>query len=441
MSPKNIPSFVLKILQRLSRAGHQAFIVGGAVRDACLKRPVTDWDVATSARAHAIRALFQDINTFSLKHETVTLVNAGVSYHVTPFRKGATSLEDDLARRDFTVNAMAYDPFPDRLIDPFGGHRDLRCKKIKAVGDPGARIQEDPLRLLRSVRLAVELGFSIEEPTLTHVTAMAFLLGRVAAERIRDELVKILLVEKPSRGFHLLVRTGLLKGFLPELLEGYRIRQNAFHRYTVFRHVMETLDRVEPTPLMRLTALLHDIAKPRVRSRRDGEWRFYRHEQASADLAGQILDRLRFSKAMIQKVTNLIRHHMIGYNTQWSDGAVRRFIRRVGPENVLDLLRFRHADLDAHGLPRERPGPLDELEQRVGACMAEPLVLGPRDLAITGRQVMETLDISPGYEVGRILNQLVERVSEDPSLNQEKRLLELIKAIRPERSGKDRRHR
>jgi tRNA nucleotidyltransferase (CCA-adding enzyme) len=318
----NIPQFVAFILERLTLAGYQAFIVGGAVRNAALQQPTTDWDVATSAPTKEIKKIFNDIRSFSLKHSTVTLVHAGRLFEVTAFRGKDGSLEDDLARRDFTINAIAFDPQKREMLDPFGGRGDIRGKLIRAVGDPEARFKEDPLRLLRAVRFASELGFQVEDTTLKILVHMAPLLHNVAPERIKDELIKILMSQKPSVGFNLTRRTGLLKQFLPELLEGYQKRQNAHHRYTVFKHIMETIDRVEPELLLRLTALFHDIAKARAREKVDGKWRFFGHEAESADLTAEILDRLRFSNHMIVKVTNLIRHHMISYDSQWSNAAV-----------------------------------------------------------------------------------------------------------------------
>ena len=296
MIKTEIPEFVALILKRLKQAGHRAYIVGGAVRDACLKRPITDWDVATSATAGQIKSVFSDKKLFALKHETVTLVNSGRAFEVTTFRGKTNRIEDDLAQRDFTLNALAYEPETGRILDPHGGKADIRSKIIRAVVDPEARFREDPLRLLRAVRIATELKFRIEPETLDTITRLALLLQSVSAERIREELMKVLLSPKPSIGFNLMVRTGLIRHFLPELLEGYRMRQNTFHRYTVFKHVMETLDRVEPTPVLRLTALLHDIAKPRVREKIEGQWRFLGHESASASLSEEIMNRLIFSQ-------------------------------------------------------------------------------------------------------------------------------------------------
>jgi len=418
-----IPKFITFILNRLKNAGHQAYIVGGAVRDVCLSRPVMDWDVATSARREEIKTLFGDIRLFALKQGTVTLVDSGRHFEVTPFRGSKKRIEDDLALRDFTINAMAYDSDKDEILDPFGGRKDISCKLVKTTGGSETRFKEDPLRMLRAVRFAAELGFTIDAGTKDKMTEMALMLRLVSPERIREELMKILMSPRPSKGFNIMQRTGLLRYFLPELLEGYLKRQNSHHRYTIFKHVMETVDTVKPSPAMRLTALLHDIAKPCLRKKIDGTWRFYKHEVASASLAEKVMSRLRFSRDMIIKVTNLIRYHMIGYDSEWSDGAVRRLIRRVGHGQVMDLITFRQADLLAHGLHNQNDNLLTELKERIEILREEQIVTTTHDLAISGHKVVEILGISPGPNVGKILKELLEKVTDNPALNTEKDLI------------------
>ncbi|MBW1888508.1 MAG: CCA tRNA nucleotidyltransferase, partial [Deltaproteobacteria bacterium] len=395
----NIPEFLLTIIDRLQISGHQAYIVGGAVRDMLLHLPITDWDVATSAPPEKISTIFRDLKNFSLKHGTVTLVDGAQHYEVTTFKgseRFGRTIEEDLKYRDFTINAMAYDLDKKEILDPNRGKEDILRKRIRAVGEPEDRFREDPLRLLRAVRFATELNFKIERKTLETISMMSEQIGSVAQERIRDELLKILMGLKPSSGFNLMFRTNLLKQVLPELCEGYLKRQNAYHRYTIYKHIMETIDQVQPRPVLRLTALLHDIAKPRVREKVRGEWRFLGHEKASAELAREIMERLKFSKAIMGRVTNLITHHMIWYDSGWSDGAVRRLIRRVGSKNIDHLLIFRRADILAHGLRDEKLDQLSELEKRVGELKRTHLTVKTRDLAIDGKRVMEILSLSPG---------------------------------------------
>jgi tRNA nucleotidyltransferase (CCA-adding enzyme) len=427
-----IPAFVLMILHRLHVTGHEAYVVGGAVRDMCMHRPVADWDVATSASPLKIRSIFNDIRNFSLKHETMTLVDEDKHYEVTTFRGGrgkAKTIGQDLAHRDFTINAMAYDLGKMEVVDPCGGIRDLSRKIVRATGEAEERFAEDPLRLLRAIRLATELRFCIEPATLNAIRTMTGQLKSTAQERIREELIKILVSRKPSYGFNLMRRTGLLKDVLPELLEGYGKRQNPeYHRFTIYRHTMETVDRSEVDPILRLTALLHDIAKPRVREKIAGKFRFYGHEEASALLAREIMERLKFSNETMGLVTNLIENHMrvVGYHVGWSDGAVRRLIRRVGEENMARFLSFRRADLLAHGVVDEKLELFSELEKRVKKVLRIPLVAKAQDLAIDGHKVMEVLGLTPGPEVGEVLHMLMERVTDHPELNTEERLISVL---------------
>lgn len=416
----------MDILSRLKNAGHMAYIVGGAVRNACLDRPITDWDVTTTASRMEIETLFRDTPQFTLKHDTVTLVDAGRLYEVTSYRGREKTIQHDLAHRDFTLNAMAYDVEGSEILDFYNGRKDIRHRKIKATGEPKSRFKEDPLRILRGIRLAAELGFTVEKDTTDVMKDMASTLSSVAAERIRDELIKILLCSKPSTGLKLMRKTGCLEYIMPELLEGYRKQQNACHQYTIFRHIMETLDRVEPEPVLRLTALFHDIAKPRVREKIGGDWKFYGHAQAGAEMAGKIMDRLRFSKDMIQKTANLVRYHMIDYGPEWTDGAVRRLIRRVGSRQIMTLLTFRKADIVAHGLHCQKLDPLNELKERVAELLKKSVVTSARDLAIDGHRIMQILGLAPGPEVGIILKKLVEKVTDTPELNTEERLVNML---------------
>ena len=431
----NIPEFVIFILNRLKAAGYQAYIVGGAVRDVFLKRTITDWDVATSAPRDKIRTIFWDTKQFTLKRDTVTLVHTGHHFEVTTFRGEKNGLLSDLSHRDFTINSMAFDPDNDEVIDPYGGESDIDKRVIRAVGNPEARFREDPLRLLRGIRIATELRFRIDEKTISSLGSTASLLSSVAPERIREELMKILMAPRPSRAFNIMVRTGLLKEFLPELLEGYLKRQNHYHRYTIFEHIVETVDHVKPEPILRLTALLHDFAKPRTRIKREGKWSFYGHEKESALLAEEILNRLRFSNELIKKVTNFIQHHMIGYDSGWSDTAVRRLIRRVGAQQINDLLTFRRADLLAHGLIDENFDLTGELEMRVNEQIRHKAPTKRQDLAVDGYVVMEITGLSPGPEVGSILRGLNERVLDRPELNTREDLAALLRRIDCRDSG------
>jgi poly(A) polymerase/tRNA nucleotidyltransferase (CCA-adding enzyme) len=423
---RHIPRHVKIAIDRLITAGHEAYIVGGAIRDAFLSRPVTDWDVATSANTDNIQELFRDKTCVVLKHDTVTILISGEPIEITLFKGSDKTVISDLAHRDFTVNAMAWNTKTKGLMDPHDALSDIQMKQIRAVGDPIERFQEDPVRLLRAIRLQGELGFRIEGRTLAAIPPMVDEISSVSPERIRDELIKILLSQKPSGAINILRSTGLLKRLMPELLESHLIRQNAYHRYTILKHTLMTVDRVPPDPILRLAALLHDIAKPRIRTKVAGEWRFYGHEKASARMAEVILNRLRFSRNTIHKTAHLIVHHLIDYTPLWTDAAVRRFIRRVGEENIPALLALRKADLATHTQREPALKRLRELEGRLKAQIRSHPPMGRKDLCIDGNGVMAVTGLSPGPQVGRILKELVEAVVENPGLNTQETLTDLL---------------
>jgi tRNA nucleotidyltransferase (CCA-adding enzyme) len=429
-----VPDFVGALIKKLQSKGYEAYVVGGAVRDRCMNHPVSDWDVATSAPPRRIRSVFKDIRSFSLKHETVTLVAEGCHYEVSSFRSGGglgKTIQEDLAHRDFTINAMAYDATGREIIDPFGGTRDIARKLVKAVGRPGDRFREDPLRLIRAVRIATELGFKIDAHTSRAIARMGQQLSGVARERIRDELVKILTTRKPSRGLDLLRRFGLVQEFLPELLEGYRRKQNSYHQHTIYRHILETVDQVEPDPVMRLAALLHDIAKPRHRERIKGEFHFPGHESAGAAMASEIMTRLKFSKGTIREVTHLIRHHlpMTSYDAPWGVESLRRLVRRVGSKNIDRFFSFSRADILSHGMKDHRLDALVKLHRRAKRIISKPLPLETGHLAIGGEEVMEIFGLRPGPKVGKILEYLMDRVTAHPEMNTEEKLLALLEEM------------
>jgi len=427
---QTVPDFVLSITSRLIQHGHQAYIVGGALRDALLGNEPKDWDVATDAMPNTIHHLFHDLTRFDLKHGTVTLVHQRRHYEVTTFKGKigfGRNIEEDLAHRDFTFNAMAFDTIDGKIIDPFNGRGDITGRLVRAVLNASERFREDPLRMMRAIRFAVELGYSIDPETLVAVRPLAHTIEGVARERIRDELLRILLARKPSKGFTLMRKTGLLKRILPEPLEGYRKRQNDFHRYTIYRHIMKTVDSVEPGPVLRLSALFHDIAKPRVRKKTNGRWRFLGHAGASVELTKQIMTRLRFSNDMIARVTNLIANHMFEYKRELTDKALRRLIKRVGPDNIDDLIELRRADDLAHGWGRGFEADLDVFRARIDSLLSKSPPLSVSDLAVNGEDVMTLLNMRPGPEVGEILDRLVALVIEKPELNQKDTLLEFLK--------------
>jgi putative nucleotidyltransferase with HDIG domain len=441
---------VLKELAGVFAAHHkQVFLVGGAVRDMLRGIEPHDFDLASNATPEEVAAMFRSVIPTGIQHGTVTVRYRGLSIEVTAFRTEsdyldnrrpsrvayAATIEEDLGRRDFTMNAVAA-PLPSGrpLIDPFNGRGDIRRGVIRSVGDARERFSEDGLRPLRAVRFAAQLGFAVEEQTLAAIPPA--LAAGVSPERIRDELNKIIAAPRPSDGFRLMEQTGLLAALLPELAACRAVEQKGMHRFDVLDHCLLACDfaaRSGDEQTVRLAALFHDIGKPETRALRgDGVWTFYQHEKRSAALCRGLMQRLRYSGAVIHDVARLIEEHMFLYEEQWTDAAVRRFIRRVGPEYLDRLYRLRLADASAH-TGREAPADyLAPLVSRVDAALAANTARSLKDLAISGDDLMAA-GIQRGPRIGIILNELLESVLDDPALNTRGQLLEI--ALRLHRRG------
>jgi tRNA nucleotidyltransferase (CCA-adding enzyme) len=441
-----VPPDVLAICRRLRAAGREAHLVGGGVRDMIAGRPPADFDLATDARPDAVVALF---NTFAiptgLKHGTVTvLTETRRPVEVTTFRGEGEyldgrrptsvtyvdSLVEDLGRRDFTMNAIAFDPLDGRVTDPYGGQEDLARGLIRAVGDPLVRFREDGLRPMRGVRQAAQLEFEIDPPTLEAIPQTLDVFRKVSAERIRDELYKMLGSRRPSRGLELMRKTGLLGEVIPELLEGVGCVQNRFHKHDVFEHTLKVVDETPGDPVRRLGALLHDVGKPRARQPREGapgEFSFFKHEYVGADMADAICRRLKLANADRERVVALVKNHMFFYMADWSDGTIRRFVRRVGGQEGLDdLFALREGDVRGRGFDEDPDVELGELRRRIGIVAHADAALKVTDLVIDGRDVMRILGIPPSREIGVLLERLLERVLDDPSLNEREKLEALL---------------
>jgi tRNA nucleotidyltransferase (CCA-adding enzyme) len=448
-----IPAEVVVLCRRLRDAGHQAHLVGGGIRDLLLGRQPADFDVATSAPPEEVLALFG--STFAiptgLQHGTVTVLTgqgeSRLAVEVTTFRgEGAyldgrrpssvsyvSSLDEDLSRRDFTMNAVGYDPIDARLTDPFDGRGDLQRRLIRAVGDPLQRFREDGLRPMRAVRQATQLEFTIDPPTLAAIGQTLDVFRKVSVERIRDELFKLLAGPKPSYGLDLMRATGLLSEVLPELLEGVGVTQNRFHKFDVYGHTLAVVDNTHGEraglAVLRLGALLHDVGKPRARQPREGapgEFSFFKHEYVGADMADAIARRLKLSVADRGRIVAMVANHMFFYSPEWTDGTVRRFVRRVGSETLPALFALREGDIAGRGFGEDPDVELGELRRRVSEVAAEDAALRITDLALDGKDVMRILGIAPGRIVGVVLERLLERVLDDPSLNQPDRLAALV---------------
>lgn len=437
----HIPKTVGKILDTLHTSGEQAYLVGGCVRDMLLKRTPKDYDIATSATPDKVLALFTRAIPTGVKYGTVAVPTRVGLVEVTTFRSdGAytdgrrpdtvvfgTTLVEDLARRDFTINAMAYDGVS--LVDPFGGQEDLQDGIISCVGVPEERFREDALRMLRAVRLCVTRNFWLDAAVYVAVTTCAPLLANVSSERIRDEFNQIIQYGKGDvLGLHLLSLSGLLTQFLPELVACHGFDQkNPHHRKNVFWHTMSVFTHTPPRLELRLAALLHDIAKPTTFTLdANGVGHFYGHEDVGAVMADAILQRMKYSNEVREKVVLLVREHMFSDNM--GKKAMRRFVVRLGEDNVRDLILFRKADVLGSGVPHNMEY-LDELEATMEEMRLAHVIDPAASLAINGHDVMQALGIGPGPQVGRILTNLREAILDDPELNERGKLLQTLEGL------------
>jgi tRNA nucleotidyltransferase (CCA-adding enzyme) len=450
IDPGAIPLDVLGICRRLREAGHAAFVVGGSVRDLLIGRAPGDFDVATSALPEATMGIFgarYAIPT-GLQHGTVTVLTGKEQRHVevTTFRgEGAyldgrrpstvtfgATLDEDLSRRDFTMNAIAFDPMSGALMDPFDGKGDIARKMVRAVGDAILRFTEDGLRPMRAVRQAAQLGFTLDPDTQAAIPRTFDSFRKVSAERIRDELHKLLLAPTPSLGIELMRATELLAEVLPEMLPTIGCIQNRFHKHDVYQHTLATVDAAVPDFVVRMAALLHDLGKPQTQAPREdapGEYSFFRHEQFGVDIAAVICTRLKLSAIERMTICGLVGGHMFFYTPEWSDGTVRRFVKRVGPDLVPSLFSLREADVASRGRGEDPQCETRDLRERISKVAAEDAVLRVTDLAIDGKDVMRVLNISPSRRVGEVLDQLLENVLDDPKLNQRETLEALVRSM------------
>jgi tRNA nucleotidyltransferase (CCA-adding enzyme) len=413
--------------------------VGGCLRDALLGREPADWDLTTDAPPDRIQSLFPH-SLYENRFGTVVVRQAHAQYEITAFRRDVSytdhrhpdrvefgdSIEEDLARRDFTVNAMAWGGKPGeepRFVDPHGGREDLDRRLLRAVGDPDRRFHEDALRMVRAVRLSATLEFEVETETVAAIGRNAELARHLSGERIAAELVKLLAAPRPSVGLRLMERTGLLAVIVPALARQRGLPQNKIVGEDLWDHTLRTVDAAPNRTVVRLAALLHDIGKPDTLT----EGHFHNHETVGAEMTGAFLTGLHAPRVLQERVAHLVRSHMFAYQANWTDAAVRRFIRKVGPGSIDDLLALRAADNEGSGLSAEA-GLLPELSRRVQNELAAHAVLGRNQLAVDGNDLRSELAIEPGRGMGRILDALTERVIAEPALNDRAILIELARA-------------
>lgn len=435
-------------MQQFRANGFAVYVVGGAVRNMLLNKPLDNWDFTTDATPEQIQHLFPDAfyhNVYGTVTIPLKLQGAKFLFEVTPYRSEsdyedgrhpsavvwAKTLEEDLSRRDFTINAMAYDGA--NFVDPFGGKKHLEEKLIVAVGDAEARFREDALRLMRGIRFASQLGFLIDDGTRMAMTNNAALIKKISGERTRDELLKILSSPHPSEGILFLRSTGILKYILPELDACFAVPQKSpkrHHIYDVGTHCVMALKHCPSSdPITRFATLIHDIGKvPTFRRDENGLITFYNHEVAGTELAGRIARRFRLSNVQSEKLTRLVQHHQFTVSEIITDKAVRRFIRDVGLEYIDDMLALRTGDRIGSGAT-PTSWRLDLFKKRIVEVQKEPFAV--KDLKINGYDVMKTLSLKPGPRIGEILDDLFSKVVEKKLENEKEILLAELKNYSP----------
>ncbi len=454
----NLPDLLKKFCSVFQEAGFSSYLVGGAVRDIFLEKEPSDYDVATNATPQDVIKLFRFVVPTGIEHGTVTVHFMGTEIEVTTFRTEtgysdgrhpdtvnyAATIEEDLSRRDFTMNAIAVNLADGSIVDPFDGRKDIKAKIIRTVGNAHDRFMEDGLRPVRAIRFAARLGFKIEDETYSAISKSEILkkTGSISVERFRDELMKMMSSNLPGNGIRMMEETGILNLFMPEFSKCRGCIQaddRGYHIFDVMDHLIYACNGcVKEKPLLRFAALLHDIGKPDARTERkvDGLtiYNFYNHEKYSEKIAREIMTRLKFSNAEINHVCLLVENHMFHYESGWSDAAVRRFIIRVGSENIEDLIDLRLADMYGkynedvriHDSPACQL--LIELMDRIKAVQESNNVLSLKSLAVNGRDLMQ-MGIPAGKSLGFILNQLLDMVIENPEDNDREKLLAIAKNI------------
>ena len=447
----NLPQKVVDIIETFEKAGFEIYVVGGAVRDILLGKIVDDWDFTTNAQPEEIQKLFPD-SYYTNNYGTVGVPSneEGMNpYEITTFRtehgysdarrpdkvEWGKTLEEDLVRRDFTINALAIkkDASDYQIIDLFDGRVDLDKKVIRAVGDAHERFSEDALRLMRAIRIASELGFTIEKNTFDAIRANAVLINKIAKERVRDELLKIMASPNPYEGMLLFRSSGLMREVLPELEKTFGVEQKSpgrHHIYDVGNHSLYSLKAVaekNTDPIVRFATLIHDVGKSQTYKKLEsGTITFYNHEVVGARIAKHLAQRLRFSKKDLDKLWKLVRYHQFSVNENQTDSALRRFIKHVGPELVSEMLDLRVGDRLGGGA-LETSWRLEEFKRRLVEVQKQPFAV--KDLKIGGNEIMKELNIKPGPKVGEILNQLFNEVVENKIPNEREELLKAAKKL------------
>ncbi len=425
----SIPLKLVSFFEWIVERGFSVWLVGGVVRDFLMGKPPKDWDIATDASFDDLKKSGFKTIPLGARFGILDVIVDKYIVEVTDIRKTTESgdIESDLARRDFTINAMAVEYPSGKLLDPFRGIKDLKRKKLRAVLKPEERFSEDPLRIIRAARFVSELGFKIVPSTLQAMKTVAPGISRVAIERIREEMFRILLGAEVFEAFEILRKVNAFPYFFPEILEGWRKKQNEFHKYSIYYHILHTVANVTPKLRVRLAALFHDIGKARCRIRKGGKFHFYGHEKESELIAREVLTRWRVSSALIDDVCILVRNHMVYGFDRWSDSAIRRLISRLGEDLIDDFLELIKADRISHGTKNGADiHEVEVLRDRIYEQIRRHRLFSVKDLAINGHDVMEILGLKEGPQVGKILHYLYKHVLEKPQDNRKDILISIM---------------
>ncbi|NCI19739.1 HD domain-containing protein [Clostridium botulinum] len=440
-----IPKGVKYIINTLEEFDYEAYIVGGAVRDSLLERKVNDWDITTSANPQEVVNIFENLGykiiPTGLKHGTVTILINSIGYEVTTFRidgeyednrhpkevEFTLSLKEDLSRRDFTINAMAYND-REGLVDYFGGLEDLQSEIIRCVGNPKKRFLEDALRMVRAIRFCSQLGFDIEQDIINSIVELNKNLRNISKERIRDELCKILISDNPIDGICHLGQSDLMYHIIPELYDTLKFKQyNKHHDKDVFNHILSVVDNVPNKLELRLAALLHDIGKPKCFSMgEDGQGHFYGHQKISANMTKAILKRLKFDNKTINKVDKLVYYHMARYDNLRTP-SIKKFINKVGIDNLDDLFELQIADIKGSAKEYHNFDNVLSIKMKCEKILSEKQPLTVKDLDINGYDLIK-LGIDQGKEIGIMLNKLLDIILKNPNLNNKEDLNAIVRS-------------
>ncbi|MGP1577339.1 MAG: CCA tRNA nucleotidyltransferase [Treponema sp.] len=439
----SVPPLLKEISRHFHHAGFSVYLVGGAVRDYILKKEAHDWDIATNAQPAAVMKLFKRTIPTGIAHGTVTIIYKGAHIECTTFRTEAgyadgrhpteityaATIEDDLSRRDFTMNALALSLPEGHIIDPFHGIQDIKTGIIRTVGNPLDRFSEDGLRPMRAIRFSAQLGFAIEPLTRAAIPQTLHITEKISIERFREEFSKMVCAAQPDKGLRLLEHTGLLQLFLPELAACRGIEQKGWHHFDVLDHSILVCAACPPVLHIRLAGLFHDSGKPAVREpQADGSYTFHRHEAVSAKITRTVMKRLKYANTEIERTVHLILQHMFHYEPSWTDAAIRRFIARVGIQAIPDLFALRRADTFGLAGKTVTPSFLLEFSNRIDEIMQQEQAFSIKDLKINGCDLIQ-IGIPAGRQLGLVLQELLETVLDDPAQNTKECLLTIAAAI------------